>query len=783
MELYIRNIKADLYEDTSIQFTYQITDYSNPTAVKNSFSTSVTLPSTVNNNLIFEGAQHPCRVNHNFNPSMRYDFILKEHGAVTEQGYVKLESVSKSESATTYSITLYGTLGSWLYDLKYDSEGEEKTLASVFGSELDFTINKDTVYAAWSRLHGDTSRSELYDTLNFMVCYGSPSADNFDPTKMALYVDAYADHIFATSTYTNSNPINVHGINDLEYDPSGTPEYSSLGGWVLVKNARDRELNAFETNDFRSYLQRPILNLKKVVEKIVTASGYTIDWQLAGTGTYALVNELPNIWMTLPCLYKIRPEVKSNDTFTTEELLSLTNTPADYILSFIKAYGLILDVNPFSKVVTIYDRAAFYDRESTPKELTGTGEYTLDQLNFDTKYFEMRWEDGDTGLETEYTDKYEKSWGRQKIDTGYQFEYSSSDIFNDMVFVNAIDSTGQSEFYHMVLTSTDASTALVYPNILGNNDYWTTQLLVRSSGVNAGYDDIYYAPETFELLMNIPIDNTERIKNTKSLPDGRLRYDSTWNVNPLLLIDPVPKVCLTDSDGKETDGMNVLVRFNGFQNPSVYKCIQAGRNYVYTKVESTSSGIYILSDDIEGTYYGLNADGTRPETPEKAESIYTWAELYNEGKQCYIATNFTEPQDVDNVYTCDFGYPQFCRCKYEMGSGRTAGKMNCNPLLCFGPPSELYVEKATINNMRGIRDIYTLNWDSYISDIYNANTRILKMKVKSTDIGNPSNITAFRKFYRFGNALWSLQKVTNYSIGDPLMTCEFIRVMDKNNYV
>lgn len=57
IRLYINDILADLNSESLISLTFALDDTDNPTIVKNSFSKSITLPSTKNNDRIF-GCMH-----------------------------------------------------------------------------------------------------------------------------------------------------------------------------------------------------------------------------------------------------------------------------------------------------------------------------------------------------------------------------------------------------------------------------------------------------------------------------------------------------------------------------------------------------------------------------------------------------------------------------------------------------------------------------------------------------------------------------------------------------
>ena len=95
-ELYINGQKADIKEDSLILFTYQQSDYSDPTAVKNSYTKSITLPGTKNNNKIFNEIYRldyyqDDQYNMLFNPSKRTQFEIISNGTSLEQGYSKDE--------------------------------------------------------------------------------------------------------------------------------------------------------------------------------------------------------------------------------------------------------------------------------------------------------------------------------------------------------------------------------------------------------------------------------------------------------------------------------------------------------------------------------------------------------------------------------------------------------------------------------------------------------------------------------------------------------------------
>lgn len=286
ISLYIDGRLADLDEQSFILFNYTMDDLSNPTIVKNSFSQQISLPGTPNNNAIFGDAYRLDRkVNFNggasgagFNPSKKTDFaIYNECGEILESGYCKLDSVVRKGVNVTYKVSLYGGLGSFLYNLSYAEDGRKLTLADLdyLGNgdpgELDFTINASAVLDAWARLDGDTSKDAMWDIINFAPAYnGYP--DNFSPDKA------------------------VYTIGAGSYLPDNVGGYSSKSGYGLINLANKQD--EWAVKDLRSYLQRPVLSMRKFLDAICD-SGNNGGYSVSIPDISLISNDL---WLTLPTI-------------------------------------------------------------------------------------------------------------------------------------------------------------------------------------------------------------------------------------------------------------------------------------------------------------------------------------------------------------------------------------------------------------------------------------------------------------------------------------------------
>ena len=291
INLYIADQLVDLDDQSFILFNYLMDDMGNPTIVRNSFSQTVTLKGTPANNKIFGGMWRSDRLTQsgatghgiNFDASRKTSFtIYNEMGEILESGYCKLDRVTRNRGLVEYQVSLFGDLGSFFYGLAYDSDGNRRTLADLkftgrnaADTELDFSITRAAVEAAWNRLRGQGSAG-IWDIINFAPAYNGLPTGLFDAGK-ALF-DTVASGV---------------GI------PDG---YSSRGGRIALASL-PKKYTEWETQDLRSYLQRPVIKMSRVIEAICQSynnGGYEVELDPA---FFTASNPYwDKTWLTLPLI-------------------------------------------------------------------------------------------------------------------------------------------------------------------------------------------------------------------------------------------------------------------------------------------------------------------------------------------------------------------------------------------------------------------------------------------------------------------------------------------------
>ena len=322
IELFINKQLVDLSDSCRLLFTYRIKDVYNPLIVKNSFTKTVTLEGTKNNNQIFNSLYNLDVVysmdNYKaFNSSKRNSFELYNNGELVESGYMKLDSIKKTGNLVNYNCTLYGGLGDFFYNLMYDSDGNKRTLADLNyleggEDEFNFQINADTVSEAWEKLNPSRNRRgeidntiNIWNYINFMPAYNG-IGDTIDTEHILVNTNGYNGtvRVFGSNGWVDSN-----GFPNVMDD-----QYRLVNGYALVE--LPKPMSEWQVRDLRSYMQRPVVSMKGILDAIAKPEnngGYEViyddDFFNSSNPYYSMS------WVTLPLLNEL--ENKDNEIIET----------------------------------------------------------------------------------------------------------------------------------------------------------------------------------------------------------------------------------------------------------------------------------------------------------------------------------------------------------------------------------------------------------------------------------------------------------------------------------
>lgn len=359
IRLFINGEEIEFSQDPKILLNYKETELHNPTIVRNSFTKQIQVEGTNRNNDIFGHIWELTRVQDgNFNPIKKADFQLFVNGELSQKGYCKLDKVTRTNNTAQYSLTLYGGLGSFFFNLTYDQDdagNTKKTLASLkYATEwsaepdMNFTIDKDNVYEAWGQIAGfGTTSNPRWNIINFIPALNGIPGD-FDAAK--VLINNYKLNTGGASGFRTGTT-----IDGVTYKPvlGGT---LNQNGYSLGEMPHD--LQEWQTRDLRCYNQRPCVSMRAIIDACCQPEnngGYQV--KLDEHFFHAFNPYYYDSWVTMPMLkdlegmgggetYEITGATISTATtqtygsymfpveFNTQSLASINNVDMDITVMF-----------------------------------------------------------------------------------------------------------------------------------------------------------------------------------------------------------------------------------------------------------------------------------------------------------------------------------------------------------------------------------------------------------------------------------------------------------------
>ena len=313
INLFLGDMQVEFSQPPQILYNYIQDELVNPTVIKNSFSKTITIEGTNENNRIFGHYWNLERIQEYgsytgvyFNASRKTPFTLYVDGDIYESGYVKLLEVRKTGNGIEYDIELFGGLGGFFYGLTYNQDtGNKLTLSDLSytiwtddDSEFDFTVDKNTLKQAWFDHSPNAGVSSMWHYINFAPCLNGYPSKNFSSDKVLINVSGAPTEIITKADKDKKI------IEDIS--TSGT--YITYGdGYVIA--SLPKKMTEWEMGDLRSGWQRPIIRMKE----IINASIKYMQKPENGAWNVQLDNEFFNennpywekTWVTLPLLSEI----------------------------------------------------------------------------------------------------------------------------------------------------------------------------------------------------------------------------------------------------------------------------------------------------------------------------------------------------------------------------------------------------------------------------------------------------------------------------------------------
>lgn len=317
IELYIDGHKADLTTDVSVPMNYELEKLQNPTIIKNNFSKTIQLQATPTNNKIFSFFYELDKVHteNSFCANKRVPFQLFRDSDLIESGYLQLNNIKYTKNNYVYEITLYGGLGDFFYNLSYDADGNDLSLADLnYGlgendSDFQFEMNADFVSQCWYNSWVPAGHQLDGGVLSFIPSYNG-IYDDFDNDK--VLINTKDNTLFPTSFTADSKT------------------YSTISGYGMAE--LNNELTEWQIRDLRCYKQRPALRLQSFIQAICNPEN---------NGGYEVELDAPNFfnrenpyytdtWIALPLLNPDSEELPKTKVDLNATINDFTIPYADY---------------------------------------------------------------------------------------------------------------------------------------------------------------------------------------------------------------------------------------------------------------------------------------------------------------------------------------------------------------------------------------------------------------------------------------------------------------------
>ena len=319
IELYIENKKIDITDDLEINFTYESIDPDKLSAIKNSFSKTVNIPGTANNNItfghIFRYDKYiqlggDTNIDNNYDPHKKANWFINKNGAVINRGYCTLDNIIvRNEREVTYQLTLYGGIGEFFYSLTYNEDGSPKTLYDMFwdwypkvgliGHSSALNESEENVKTLY-KCSADIVASTYHELNPLYHSSGTTEIDKdvvFIPCYTGLYEDFDSKHMLVSTFNQNYNsvPSYMSEQTKLKLQSSFPDSYteddktyttldknfSSTSGYRYGLVTFSRDVDPWEAGDLRIN-ELPIgIRLSKMMEVISQPNnngGYQVIW-------------------------------------------------------------------------------------------------------------------------------------------------------------------------------------------------------------------------------------------------------------------------------------------------------------------------------------------------------------------------------------------------------------------------------------------------------------------------------------------------------------------------
>ena len=142
--------------------------------------------------------------------------------------------------------------------------------------------------------------------------------------------------------------------------------------------------------------------------------------------------------------------LRSGAVVTKSMLLSSSHTPAEYMISFCKIFGLYFHYDTGTRKVTILRRNDLYQDRTI--DLSGRVDLSkgvnIQPMVFNAKWYDFQLPEAGGAFAEEYEKIEGVPYAVKKVNTGYDFNADSVNLLESVVFKNGVTVQGKSKYYN-----------------------------------------------------------------------------------------------------------------------------------------------------------------------------------------------------------------------------------------------------------------------------------------------------------------------------------------------
>lgn len=331
---------------------------------------------------------------------------------------------------------------------------------------------------------------------------------------------------------------------------------------------------------------------------------------------------------------------------TKQLLLNSENTPCDYFLSYIKMFNLHIWKDMYEDKIYVKLRKNYFTGEEYDLEelVDRGGEIEITPLTFDAKWYLFNSEyDSNGHLVKDYKDEHGLGYGVMKVDTNYNFDNSSKNLFDGNVFKGAVTNRGMSRYYVDLYQT--------FPD-----------------------DDVHYPPFLLDGMQTFLFNGSDTAEASYITPKTSAEAVNWWKDK---YYDVMPKPSFVNDKNEGIDGANVLLFYNG---KTELKDVEGNRMWFQLTDdipqfdllnEGEPCWIWSMDWDVSLDYMNYIPQFSRYMTNENNWVTHSWD--FGTPKALYVPDYIID--DSSNIYT-QYWQP-YIRDRYDVNTR----VVNCKVLL------------------------------------------------------------------------------------------------------